>query len=64
MIVLVCMFEVVKRGVLLLMFMILFVALVVVVGSDNEGVDDIWVDNWILVDNEVEVDDEGVIDGG
>lgn len=64
MIVLVCMFEVVKRGVLLLMFMILFVVLVVVVGSDNEGVDDIWVDNWILVDNEVEVDDEGVIDGG
>lgn len=64
MIVLVCMFEVVKRGVLLLMFMILFVVLVVVVGSDNEGVDDIWVDNWILVDNGVDVDDEGVIDGG
>ena len=38
--VLVCMSEVVKRGVLSLMFMIPPVALVAVAGSDNEGADD------------------------
>ena len=62
--VLVCTCEVVKRGVLSFMFMIPPVALVAVAGSDNEGADDTWVDNWVPVDNRGDADDEGVIDDG
>ena len=43
--VLVCMCEVVKRGVLSMLFMIPPVVLVAVAGSDNKGANDTSVDN-------------------
>lgn len=62
--VLVCMCEVVKKGVLSILFMIPPVVLVAVAGSDKEGAYDTWVDNWIPVDNRADADVEGVTDDG